>query len=118
MPRHAQPKDNSLLEMAIVGYQHEVERLKAIADIKAQLGQRGPGQGHGIRDRSRGPAEAARDEQGGPRQDRRRAEGEMGGAEKATGATGHIGEAQEAEAIGGGVESHQGSHEEALGGLP
>jgi hypothetical protein len=44
MPRHAQPKDNTLLEMAIVGYQHEVERLKArIADIKAQLGQRGPG---------------------------------------------------------------------------
>jgi hypothetical protein len=44
MPRQAQPKDNTLLEMAIVGYQSEVEKLSAkIADIKAQLGQPGPG---------------------------------------------------------------------------
>ena len=45
MPRHAQPKvDTTLLEMAIVGYQSEVEKISAkIADIKAQLGQRGPG---------------------------------------------------------------------------
>ena len=44
MPRQAKPKDNTLLEMAIVGYQSEVERVKAkIADIKAQLGQPGPG---------------------------------------------------------------------------
>jgi hypothetical protein len=44
MPRQAQPKDNTLLEMAIVGYQSEIERVSArIADIKAQLGQRGPG---------------------------------------------------------------------------
>jgi len=44
MPRQAQPKDNTLLEMAIVGYQSEVERISAkISDIKAQLGQRGPG---------------------------------------------------------------------------
>jgi hypothetical protein len=44
MPRRAKPKDNTLLEMAIVGYQREVERISAkIADIKAQLGQRGPG---------------------------------------------------------------------------
>ena len=36
--------DNTLLEMAIVGYQHEAERVRArIADIKAQLGQPGPG---------------------------------------------------------------------------
>jgi len=44
MPRQAQPKDNTLLEMAIVGYQSEVERISAkIADIKVQLGQHGPG---------------------------------------------------------------------------
>ena len=45
MPRRAQSKiDNAILEMAIVGYQSELERLSAkIADIKAQLGQRGPG---------------------------------------------------------------------------
>jgi hypothetical protein len=44
MPRQAQPKDNTLLEMAIVGYQSEMGRISAkIADIKAQLGQRGPG---------------------------------------------------------------------------
>ena len=36
--------DNTLLEMAIVGYQSEVERISGmIADIKEQLGQRGPG---------------------------------------------------------------------------
>jgi len=36
--------DNTLLEMAMVGYQHEVERVKArVADIKTQLGQPGPG---------------------------------------------------------------------------
>jgi hypothetical protein len=36
--------DNTLLEMAIVGYQSEVARVKArIADINAQLGQGGPG---------------------------------------------------------------------------
>ena len=44
MPRQTQPKDNTLLEMAIVGYQSEAERISAkISDIKAQLGQRGPG---------------------------------------------------------------------------
>ena len=45
MPRRAQPKvDDTILEMAIVGYESEVERISAkIADIKAQLGQRGPG---------------------------------------------------------------------------
>src|ERR1039457_7371944 len=44
MPRHAQPKDNTLLEMAIVGYQSRLETISAkIADIKTQLGQRGPG---------------------------------------------------------------------------
>jgi hypothetical protein len=44
MPRHAQSRDNTLLEMAIVGYQSELNKLSAkIADIKAQLGQRGPG---------------------------------------------------------------------------
>jgi hypothetical protein len=43
MPRQATPKDNTLLEMAIVGYQSEVEKISAkIADIKAQLGQSGP----------------------------------------------------------------------------
>jgi hypothetical protein len=36
--------DTTILEMAIVGYQSEVERISAkIADIKAQLGQHGPG---------------------------------------------------------------------------
>jgi hypothetical protein len=45
MPRQAQPKvDSTILEMAIVGYQSEVEKISAkIADIKEQLGQRGPG---------------------------------------------------------------------------
>lgn len=43
MPRHAKPKDNTLLEMAIVGYQSEVAKISAkIADIKERLGQRGP----------------------------------------------------------------------------
>jgi hypothetical protein len=44
MPRQAKPKDNTLLEMAIVGYQSEVKRISAkIADIKERLGQPGPG---------------------------------------------------------------------------
>jgi hypothetical protein len=45
MPRVAQPKlDNTILEMAIVGYQSQLEQLAAkIGEIKAQLGQRGPG---------------------------------------------------------------------------
>jgi len=44
MPRQAKPKDNTLLEMAIVGYQSELGRISAkIADIKERLGQRGPG---------------------------------------------------------------------------
>jgi len=45
MPRQAQPKvDSTILEMAIVGYQSQLESVSAkIADIKAQLGQRGPG---------------------------------------------------------------------------
>ena len=45
MPRRVQPGvDNSIAEMAIVGYQSELERLSAkIVEIKAQLGQRGPG---------------------------------------------------------------------------
>jgi hypothetical protein len=43
MPRQAKPKDETLLEMAIVGYQSEIDRVKArIADIKVQLGQSGP----------------------------------------------------------------------------
>ena len=44
MPRQAKPKDNTLLEMAIVGYQSQLGGILAkIADIKAQLGQSGPG---------------------------------------------------------------------------
>ena len=45
MPRKAQPRvDNSMLEMALVGYQSQIEKISAtIADIKARLGQRGPG---------------------------------------------------------------------------
>jgi hypothetical protein len=45
MPRQTRPKvDNTILEMAIVGYQNQLEKLSAkIAAIKAQLGQRGPG---------------------------------------------------------------------------
>jgi hypothetical protein len=45
VPRQAKPKvDNAILEMAIVGYQSEVEKISTkIADLKAQLGQRGPG---------------------------------------------------------------------------
>jgi hypothetical protein len=39
----------------------------------------------------------------------------MGGAETATGRTGG---AQEAEVVSGRFESHKGSYEEALGGLP
>ena len=45
MPRQAQKKvDHTILEMAIIGYQSERDRISAkIADIQAQLGQRGPG---------------------------------------------------------------------------
>lgn len=45
MPRQAQPRvDNTILEMAIVGYQSQIEKISAkIADIKAQLGQSGSG---------------------------------------------------------------------------
>jgi len=47
--------DNAILEMAIVGYQSEIDKVSAkIADIKAQLGQRGPG-----RPRATAPAAAA-----------------------------------------------------------
>ena len=36
--------DHTILEMAIVGYQRELEKLSAkIAEIKSRLGQRGPG---------------------------------------------------------------------------
>ena len=38
MPRQARPKDNTLLEMAIVGYQSEIDKISArIAEINAQL---------------------------------------------------------------------------------
>jgi hypothetical protein len=45
MPRQVQPKvDSTILEMAILGYQRELETLSTkIAGIKAQLGQDGPG---------------------------------------------------------------------------
>lgn len=45
MPRQAQPKvDNTILEMALVGYQSQLDRLSAkMAEIRAQLGQHGPG---------------------------------------------------------------------------
>jgi hypothetical protein len=45
MPRQAQPSaDESMLEMALVGYQSQLAEVSAkIADIKEQLGQRGPG---------------------------------------------------------------------------
>jgi hypothetical protein len=45
MPRRVQPKvDSTILEMAIVGYESQLDKISAkIADIKAQLGQRGPG---------------------------------------------------------------------------
>jgi hypothetical protein len=45
MPRGKQTKtDHHILEMAIVGYQSELEKLSAkIAEIKSRLGQRGPG---------------------------------------------------------------------------
>ena len=45
MPRQARPKvDHTILEMALVGYQSEVDKITArIAEIKAQLGKRGPG---------------------------------------------------------------------------
>lgn len=45
MPRQAQPKvDATILEMAILGYQSEAGKISAkIADIKAQLGENGPG---------------------------------------------------------------------------
>ena len=45
MPRKAQQKvDTTILEMAIVGYQSQLEGISAkIADIKTQLGQPGPG---------------------------------------------------------------------------
>ena len=41
MPRHAQPRtDNTILEMAIIGYQNQMENITAkLAEVKAQLGQ-------------------------------------------------------------------------------
>jgi hypothetical protein len=49
MPRQAQSKtDSSILEMALIGYQSQLEKISAtIADIKAQLGHRGPGRPKG-----------------------------------------------------------------------
>jgi hypothetical protein len=43
MPRHAKPKlDNSILEMAVRGYEAERDRIgAAMAEIRAELGQRG-----------------------------------------------------------------------------
>jgi len=45
MPRQAQPKvDNTILEMAIVGYQSQIDRLSAkMGEIRTQLGEHGPG---------------------------------------------------------------------------
>jgi hypothetical protein len=45
MPRQAKSKvDSTILEMAIVGYQSEIQKISLkIADIKTQLGQHGPG---------------------------------------------------------------------------
>ena len=45
MPRQSQrAADNSILEMALVGYQSHLDAISAkLADIKAQLGKRGPG---------------------------------------------------------------------------
>jgi hypothetical protein len=102
--RDAQPKENTLLEMAIVGYRSEVEKISAkIADIKAQLGQRGAKATATGTDQR--PTEAPYDERSGPRHDRRRTESEMGGAETATGRT--IGEAHE-QALGGLQENKKG----------
>jgi hypothetical protein len=67
MPRQAQPKDNTSLEMAIVGYQSELEKLSAkIADIKAQTRSRRPrlAKGRGNRNGSRQSTKAAHDKQG------------------------------------------------------
>jgi len=63
MPRQAQPRaDESILEMALVGYQSQLAKVSAkIADIKAQLGQRGPG---------RPKAVAAGTDQAGPQKRR------------------------------------------------
>jgi hypothetical protein len=49
MPRQAQPKvDHTILEMALVGYQSQLDKLSAkMAEIRAQLGQRGPGRPKG-----------------------------------------------------------------------
>ncbi len=44
MPRGTPKTDPAILEMAIVGYQSQLEELTAkITEIKSQLGQRGPG---------------------------------------------------------------------------
>jgi hypothetical protein len=44
MARQAKPKDNTMLEMAIVGYQSEIDKINAkIAVIREQLGKRGAG---------------------------------------------------------------------------
>jgi hypothetical protein len=76
-----------------------------------------PAERHRRRSETRRPTEAPHDEQVCPRQDRRRAESAMGGAEAATGVTSPTGDAQEAEDVGGRFEGHQSSHEEAVGGL-
>lgn len=49
--------DHTLLEMAIVGYQAQLEKVTAtIAEIKAQLGQRGPGRPKGTAKPAAAPA--------------------------------------------------------------
>jgi hypothetical protein len=56
--------DNTLLEMAIVGYETEVARISAkIADLKARLGKRGPGRPKGT---AAAPASATATEQAAP----------------------------------------------------
>jgi hypothetical protein len=127
MPRQAKPKDNTLLEMAIVGYQSELGRISAkIADIKERLGQRGPGRpkataataptatgtDHAAPPKRRTISKAGRARIAAAQRARWAAQKKQQ-AEPATPAN-----PKEAEVVGGGVEGDQGSDEEAVGGLP
>jgi len=122
--------DTTILEMAIVGYQSEVERISAkIADIKAQLGQHGPGR---PKTTAGAPASASAAEPAVPAKRRtmsaagrarisaaqraRWAAQKKQQAQPAKGSPSR--EAQEAEDVGGGIEGDQGSDVQALGGFP
>jgi hypothetical protein len=101
MPRVAQTKaDNTMLEMAIVGYHSRNQRA-------TRATRSGPAKSGGGGDGCSGPTEAPHHQQSRAGQDCRGTASQVGGAEAATGRTGT---AQETENVGGRFESHQRSY--------